>query len=723
MTGKGNLAKLIGVLLLVLTVGIGATARDGGWFDEIVLTEEPSAAAAVLQLEAGDIDIYAFSIGDRELFTQVQATAGIDYYMSFGSFNDLTFNPGGPVFANGNLNPFGVPAFREAIHWLIDREYIANEIMGGLAVPKYSYLNPTFADATQYRDIMDEIEDYYAHNPDKAYLVMTEVMEDLGAVLVDGTWQYNGSPVEIIALIRTEDERLLIGRYFAGLLEEFGFAVNRMERISRELSPLWISSAPDDGLWHYYTGGWVSTAISRDQGPGFNQFHTSRVLPWPLFMYLTEESAEAVRPGLWGVLDQLANRDYTTMEERRVLFEEALWGCNQFANMIWLVDRTGFTPVRDNVAVASDLAGGVYASQMWGHTVQFVEDGVTQEGGTINIATSTLLIEPWNPVNGSNWVYDMFPIRSTGETGSAMDTNTGLIHPLHFEKAEVTIKTGLPVGVTLDWCTLAFADEIAVPTDAWADWDATTQTFITVGEMYPDGVTVNRKSVVYYPSSLYDTKLHDGAYISIADFVLYMIMNFDQAKPESAIYDEATVPGYDSFMSAFRGVKIISQDPLIIETYSDLYTLDAELGVSDWFPYYAQGPGFWPVVTLGIMAEEQKLLAFSEDKAQALEIEWCNLIAGPSLEILNDMLLEAFTTGYIPYEPTMGQYLTLGEAVNRWSLLENWYVKQGHFWVGSGPYYLEEAFPTEKVIVLKQFKDYHSPSDRFQFLIDEQPEL
>jgi len=720
MIAKG---RWIGVLLLVLTVAFAATARDGGWFDEIVLTEEPSAAAAVLQLEAGSIDIYAFSIGDRALFSQVQASTELDYYMSFGSFNDLTFNPAGPVLPNGNLNPFGVPAFREAIHWLLDREYVANEIMGGLAVAKYSYLNPTFADATRYRAIMDEIEDYYAQDVDKAHAIMTGVMEDLGAALVDGTWQYNGSDVEIIALIRTEDERLLIGRYFAGLLEEFGFAVNRMERISRELSPLWISSNPDDGLWSFYTGGWVSTAIARDQGPGFNQFHTSRVLPWPLFAYLTIESAEAVRPGLWGVLDQLANRAYTTMDERALLFEEALWGCNQFANMIWVVDRTGFTPVRNNVAVASDLAGGVYASQMWGHTVQFVEDGVTQEGGTINISTSTLLIEPWNPVNGSNWVYDMFPIRSTGESGFAMDTNTGLVHPLHVERAEVTIKTGLPVGATLDWCTLDFADEIAVPTDAWADWDATTQTFITVGEMYPDGVTVNRRSVVYYPTNLYDTELHDGATISIADFVLFMIMNFDQAKTESAIYDEATVPGYDSFMSAFRGMRIVSENPLVIETYSDLYTLDAELCATSWFPYYAQGPGFWPVVTLGIMAEEQKLLAFSEDKSQALEIEWTNLTAGPSLEILEGLLYEAFGNAYIPYEPTMGQYLTLGEAANRWTLLENWYANMGHFWVGSGPYYLEEVFSTEKVIVLKQFGAYHSPSGRFQFLIDEQPEL
>jgi hypothetical protein len=39
-------------------------------------------------------------------------------------------------------------------------------------------------------------------------------------------------------------------------------------------------------------------------------------------------------------------------------------------------------------------------------------------------------------------------------------------------------------------------------------------------------------------------------------------MNFDQAKTDSAIYDEATVPVYESFMSSFKGVRITSTQPL-----------------------------------------------------------------------------------------------------------------------------------------------------------------
>lgn len=709
------------VLALALMFGLvaGAYARQGAWVDEVVLTQEPSAGEAVEKLLAGEIDIYAFSLGDRSLFAKVAASPELKYWLSYGSFNDFTMNHGGdsPFFKDGRLNPFGVPAIREAMHWIIDRYYIANEIMGGLATPKFCYLNPEFPDGkVRYPHLMEALEDYYSYDFEKGKAIIEEEMRKLGAELVDGKWYYQGQPVELKILIRIEDERKLIGEYIADQLEKVGFTVVRQYGISRELSPIWIGSDPTEGLWNGYTGGWVTTAVSRDQGTGFNQFYTTRILPWPLFQALkTKETL----PELDTVADRLYRRDYNSMEEREVLFEQALYLSNKYANIIWLVDRQGFTPARKNVKVAADLAAGVYGSQSWGYTVHFVDaEGQPIVGGTMKIATSTLLIEPWNPIAGSNWVYDMFPIRATGENAYVVDTRDGLIWPLHFERAEVYVLKGLPVSKNPghDWCTLTFVDEIKVPEDAWVDWDAAAQRFITVGEKFPEGLTAKRKSVVYYPKSLYDVPLHDGSKISIADFILGMILTFDQGKPESAIYDEAQVSALESFLASFRGVRIVSEDPLVIETYSDVYTLDAELSVSTWFPYYDQGPGFWHVLALGIMAEANKELAFSEDKSDLLGVEWTDYTKGPSLEILAKYLDEALATGYIPYEPVLGKYLTKEEAIARYQNLKAWYEKKGHFWVASGPFYLEAVYPTEKVIVLKRFEEYPFELDKWLLL-------
>ena len=120
--------------------------------------------------------------------------------------------------------------------------------------------------------------------------------------------------------------------------------------------------------------------------------------------------------------------------------------------------------------------------------------------------------------------------------------------------------------------TCQFAPSIEVPGDAWVDWDATNQKFITAAEAYTDTQTANVKVTVTYPADLFETvKWHDGSPLTMGDFVMGMIMTFDPGKPKSAIYDEALGETLNAFMSHFKGVKIVSTDPLVIETYDDLF--------------------------------------------------------------------------------------------------------------------------------------------------------
>ncbi len=79
------------------------------------------------------------------------------------------------------------------------------------------------------------------------------------------------------------------------------------------------------------------------------------------------------------------------------------------------------------------------------------------------------------------------------------DPYTGLSWPMRAEKADVTVQTGLPVGTNLNWVSLSTADTITVPPDAWADWDATTQKFITVAEKFPAGTTAKSEGCRLFP--------------------------------------------------------------------------------------------------------------------------------------------------------------------------------------------------------------------------------
>lgn len=684
--------------------------RNGAWLDTVVVVEEPSADAAVNRLEVGDIDVYAYTVSNPEVAANVEASPNLTFSRSYGSYNELTFNPAGPVFeGTGGLNPFAVPRVREAMNWLIDREYIAQEIMGGLAVPRLHALNGASTDYVRMADVARALELEYAYNRDRANEIITEEMENLGAEMANGVWQYEGSPVEISVLIRTEDERQEIGDYVANQLEDIGFTVIRDYKTAAEASPIWIQGDPNLGQFHIYTGGWITTLVDRDLSDNFSFFYTARGLAFPLWQaYTPVEEFDTLA-------ERLENRDFTTIEERNELMTRALELALEDSVRIWLVDRASITPYRGEVSVASDLYGAVYGSRLWPYTMRLGEE----VGGSVTVAMPSILTEPWNPLAGSNWIYDQMLIRGTGEFALNTDPYTGLYLPNRVERAEFVVQEGLPVEQTLDWVSLEFVPEIEVPEDAWADWDAAEQRFITVGELHPEGLTALSKRVIHYPSDLYTSvKWHDGSPFSAADIVMRMILLFDRAKEESAIYDEAEVPDFEGFMGRFKGVRIVSTDPLVIEHYGDDYELDAEVsidigGLDAWWPYYAQGQGSWHAMALGVLAEENNLAAFSSAKADANEIEWLSYIAGPTIESLNAQLETALADGYIPYEPTLGQFITAEEAQTRFENLQEWHRRRGHFWVGTGAFYLERAFPVEGTVILQRNADYPDPANKW----------
>jgi peptide/nickel transport system substrate-binding protein len=671
------------------------TTRKGAWVDSVIFTSQDSAAAAVTQLLAGELDIYAYSVSDPNLFNQVKESPDLAYSQAYGSYNEMTFNPA--EFSDGRLNPFKDAKIREAMNWLIDRNYLVQEVYNGLAAPKLTLLNSAFPDYAKYIDTARKLEALYAYNPDKAKEVISAEMEGMGATLVDGKWNYNGEPITIIILIRTEDERRQIGDYVGSQLETIGFTVDRQYKTRSEASPIWVQGNPTDGLFNIYTGGWITTAINRDAGADFSFFYTPRDYPIPLWQ------AYAPDPAFDAVALKLRNNDFTSIEERGQLFAQALEMSLKDSVRIWVVDQKSYSPMRSNVSVAYDLAGGVSGSGLWPFTVRF--NG--QEGGTVKIAQPGVLVDPWNPVAGSNWIYDMMPIRATSDFGTRPDPYTGLYYPQRIEKAEVVAKEGLPIAKTLDWVDLKFQPEIDVPADAWADWDAVNQKFITVGEKYTQTVTANVKSTVYYPADLWKTvKWHDGSPLTMGDFIMFMIMQWDTGKQESAIYDEAQAETLAAFMDHFKAVKIVSTDPLVIETYDDLWYLDAEWIPTSWFPYYAFGPGAWDNIALGVRAEMSGTLAFSADKADAKSIEWMSYIAGPSLDILKGVLDTSTAENWIPYAPTMSQYVTADEATTRYANLGKWYDEYGHFWLGTGPFYLYKVFPVEQTVMLQRNPDY-----------------
>ncbi|MEM2533677.1 MAG: ABC transporter substrate-binding protein, partial [Candidatus Nezhaarchaeales archaeon] len=516
----------------------------GPWVDEVDFFVEVEEAKAVDMLKKNEMQAYFRDVRDPELFKAVKASPDLWYAMSYGLYFELTFNPVGPVFpATGKLNPFAVPRIREAINYLVDRKYIVDEIMAGMAVPRYTVLTPAFPDYARYADAVRRIEASYAYSLDKAKAIITEEMIKLGAELKDGKWHYKGEPVTLTFLIRVEDQRRQIGDYVASQLEKVGFTVDRQYKTSREAAPLWIRGNPADGKWHIYTGGWITTLVSRDEADNFGYFYTPRPALGPLW------SAYRPSPEFDYVAGRLWARDFSSIEERGELVKKALELSMKDSVRVWLVTQLAPWPARKEVSLTYDLAAGFSGARLWPYTIRYAD----RVGGVVKVASTDLLVDPVNPVAGSDWIYDAMYYRAASDPALIPDPFTGLYRPQRVKKAEVYALKGLPIGVTLDWVSLKFVDKIEVPTDAWYDWDAKKQEIVYA----PPGTTAKTKTVVYYADELFDMKFHDGSKFSLADVVFNYILTFDRAKPESPVYDESYVPAFEAFKQYFKGFKIL----------------------------------------------------------------------------------------------------------------------------------------------------------------------
>jgi peptide/nickel transport system substrate-binding protein len=692
---------------------VATTTRHGGWVDQLIFTSNPDMESGVAQVRAGELDVYAMAMSDHDLFATVRADSNLGYTQAVGLWDAYMFNPA-PTFNDGRINPFGYPEIREAVNWMIDRNFLIQEYLGGLGIAKFTPLTGSFPDYARYIDVIRAMETKYAYNPEKGNQVISAKMEELGFTKnADGKWVQGNNPVVIIAIIRTEDERQEFGDYLCNQLETIGFTCDRLYKTRTEASPYWSRSDPFEGTWSFYTAGWVNNFVARDEGTNFALYYSPLAGSYPNYQ------ARTPSPEFADVILRLFNNDFANLAERDELFRKAIPLGMQDGCVLSIVDTTSFQVFNKDIQTSYDLAANIAGSYQWPYTMRWAG----KEGGTIRIAQGDMMVDPWNPIGGSNWVDDGMIQKPTQDEGFLFDPYTGLQWPLRAERFELTAKEGLPISqsaVSQDWLTLTFVPEIQVPADAWYDFDPVNNKWITVGEAFPNGLTANTKGVVYYPADMFSTvKWHDGSPISVGDFLMNMVMNYAQCKPESPIYDENAVSNCESWMSHFKGIRIASVDPLIIESYDDLFALDAELNPISWWPNesvtYAFGGSPWSTMALAVIAEANGEMAFTSGKATNANIERTGFLSGTTVVTLAGHLdtCIADPASCIPFGDAFAQYVTADEATTRFNNLKAFYIKYNHLWVGTGPYYIDAVYPVERTVTLKNNSDYVDLADRW----------
>lgn len=205
--------------------------RAEPYFETIEVYGLQNQDTAILEVAKGTYDIlwYPFPAYRFTGLSQDQKNA-IDLYKSTSAFGDFVFNPvhdpDNPyVITVGDkkyFNPFAVRKVRFALQYLVSRAHIAQNIFQGSAGAMFT---PWVSTETGYEYIKPVVEAYdLSEQPDETFALqlieegMQEAAQELAKMgyelkKVDGKWYFEGEPVKIVGIGRTEDERKDVAQY------------------------------------------------------------------------------------------------------------------------------------------------------------------------------------------------------------------------------------------------------------------------------------------------------------------------------------------------------------------------------------------------------------------------------------------------------------------------------------------------------------------------------
>ena len=254
---------LLLALILIVTV-LSFTTLDalesgemGAYTDNVRFIQYLDGNTALREIRSGNLDTYYFRI-PLETVASISNDSNVKIYeKNAGSFSFL-LNPA-PSKNPNILNPFQFKEIRFAVNYLINREFIVDEILNGYGRVQ---IDPFGISSPEYEALIPVLESYnFKYNPNLAQEMIEKTLISNGATRVDGKWTYKGSPISIKIMIRSDDlPRKSIGEIFANELEDIGFTVQRNYGDLNKANLVVYGTDPQELGWQVYTEGFGGTS-------------------------------------------------------------------------------------------------------------------------------------------------------------------------------------------------------------------------------------------------------------------------------------------------------------------------------------------------------------------------------------------------------------------------------------------------------------------------------
>ena len=653
------------------------------------------ADQAISAMQSGAIDLYIFGLRPSQAVS-VKNNPNIKLYYAPSMIVDFGVNPA-PA-PKGQLNPFMDRRVRFALNYLIDRNYVVNQIYSGFASPMYTFLSQYDPDYVTIYDIIAKYE--FKYDPAKADVLITAAMKDMGAEKVNGKWYYNGNPVTINFIIRIEDERREIGDALASALDKEGFTVNREYMSFGQAIPIVYGTNPADLQWSLYTEGWGKSGIDKYDFGTINQFGA----PW--YGWLPGYGVSTWWNYKNSTIDKLCKKIYfgnfTTKDERNQIYKKASELITLEAVRVWVSTKLTIYPASSQLTgLTEDIGAGLEG--LWNPREVAKPGSNTVKFGHLHVWTEGTV---WNPIGGFSDVYSVDIWRAIYDP--LMWTHPFSGEPIPF-RAHYTVATAGPKGT------------LNVPSDAFM-YDNATHSWKLVG----NNVKATSK-VVFDLSSYIGHKWHDGTTISWADFLYGLWQTYEIAyNPHKAAIESETASTLKATLEPFVGFRIAGNN---LEVYINYWHFD-----SNYIAYFAAPPvTHWPWEVMAasdylVFGTEKPMYGYSDTTATNFNVPQLSLVLhdhasdvvniGFSHLDVDKLISNVFTVNGKTYETT-------DDATARVKAATQWFNDHGHLVISDGPYYLDVFDPEAQYARLKAFRDptYPFTAGTWVYGIPQTPEI
>lgn len=672
---------LIGIIFLSLPSKsvFSVENKSGGYADQIKFIKFSNENVAYQQVSNGQLDAYFFQI-PLQLVEIAKKNPNLKVYEKEGLSYGLLINP---YNSSNSFNPFSIKEVRFALNFLIDRNFIVNNILKGFGEP---IVEPYGSTSPEYQNVLPIIDPLKIRYDAKfAQNIINDAMSKVGVTLdSNGKYTIEGKPVTVKILIRNDDLlRKSFGDYVAAELDNIGFTVNKEYGDLTKANRIVYGSDPANLEWNLYTESLISNSFLR-YNPGTV---TQMYAPWfgsmpgsqnPVFWQYTNSTID-------NLTQKLIFNNFTSESERNELLQEAeAVGIEEAVRLFFARSYDPYISSSHISGLINDYSAGIANKLSLLNAMKNNENN-----STLNIGMIQIYQGAWNNVKGCSDFYCRIIYSLIADSPTFSNPYSGDPEPLR-NKWNNVISNG-------------YNDTIPV-SEKSIRWNPLNQSWET-------NMGLNNTALTKVTITPLYSEWHNGVPIDKYDMLYSYYFPYEwstDTKDDDLTFDAEYASLVFPTLSLIKGIEFHENGTL--DTYVDLWHYDKKQ-----IPPYGT---LWPSEPWEITAATERLvtdnkLSYSKSDANIKGIDQLSLNLPIQSELISAELTKMINEKYIPN--SLKGIVPLDYVLDRYNASIQWINKHHHAVIGNGPYYLDEFNPSGGVVTLKAFRDDTYPIKTGQY--------